>query len=290
MGTELKRIFENSRKEGYTIDVGGIKFFHQVSMDGLPQYSHELFLSLDDNRQYDLAGMMYMSMQNAIFARDSCENASSNVPISLCEEARSQVGENVSRAHQAYQKILNDIKMDITAFEGTLHDDPKIHNVMLVDYLVNSRMKYALDMMTDGVERELWRDPQATALSLEGDCDDYAFLKLKLLQDLGIVGKEDAFAMTFETKDGSGHMTLIVADSRGEYFVFENYSVNEDDPENPLYPEAQSIHDYVSKNVSIIYEIYNGYDQFRSEFALDLQEDKPRPVEPDNKKDLTLTP
>lgn len=86
--------------------------------------------------------------------------------------------------------------------------------ILKINYQVNSTIQPMTDQDIYGVE-EKWAYPTDV-----GDCEDYALLKQKLLQQAGI-SPSDLLITVVLQPNGDGHAVLTVRTDRGE-FVLDN--------------------------------------------------------------------
>ncbi len=208
-----------------------------------------------------LKGVAQLLLKRTLFNNEPCEDTSNIVSIDHCEKLRTTLGSNnIDMANTAYQNLLKEIEADITAFEGTLHQDPKIHNAMLVDYIINQKMAYKKDIDIFGKD-DVWADPTITAATMQGDCEDYTLLKLKVLMDLKIISPGEGYIGYIEDQQENGHAILVITDSNGKPYVLDNYEATE---ETPIEPTATPLEEYQQENISTFFSIYDGHNIYKN--------------------------
>ncbi len=278
MTLNLAEAYNRNVKTGHKIALGDMEFVFSTGKSDVT-FPDIMMRSSDARRQMGplVAGQVQLEFLATLLTRDNCEDVSSVVPVGACEAGRSIYGENkIESDRRAYSQLLDELKADITNFEGKLHDDPRIHNAMLVDYLINSRVKYTPDEEQYG-DDDLWAHPNMTASSMKGDCEDYAILKLQLMKDLGVVRHGEAFVTYMDMKDGDAHANLIVIGEDGQLYVFENYEGSED---SPLDVYATPLSEYMEESeVEFLNSLYDGENAYTNVALLDKSyEDASPPV------------
>ncbi len=203
--SSLFETFNAANNEGKRIQLAPYNFVFAVSHDNFqPSDVTEAGVQKLSEEHTMLKGVAQLLLQRTLFNNEPCEDASNVVSIDHCERLRTTLGStNIDMANTAYRDLLKEVAADITAFEGTLHPDPKIHNAMLVDYLINQKMTYKKDTNTFGRD-DVWADPTITAATMQGDCEDYALLKLKVLMDLKIISPGEGYVGFIENKENEG--------------------------------------------------------------------------------------
>jgi predicted transglutaminase-like cysteine proteinase len=93
----------------------------------------------------------------------------------------------------------------------------RLAEIARINREVNERVDWATDLEIYGVE-ERWALPQQRGNRLEGDCEDYALEKRRLLIEAGIPPAALAFATTYSPSTGH-HAVLIVRTSAGDYVL-----------------------------------------------------------------------
>jgi predicted transglutaminase-like cysteine proteinase len=260
----LEKIFGTAAKQGKEIHLAGETFIFQLSQSLLERDMFRQYDDLIKQKQSMLANFALLAQQDAMFSAESCGKASPVISTLACEVGRRNAGDDIQKGNQAYQKILDDAASQIAASDGYLHYDPRINKIMIVDCLVNNLIKYTRDDPNVDGTKDLWQDPRATALRLKGDCEDYAFLKLKLLQDLKLVDKDEAYAMMVKRKDGTGHATLVAKGEYGSTYVFENISLDDDIPNNQIKPQTIPLDKYLDDEVAQVFTLFNGHDIYKN--------------------------
>ena len=137
----------------------------------------------------------------------------------------------VSEASQASMKIIGRANPPIGAYDFC-RDNTEVCNpvyadtgpapltedrwkeILKVNYQVNSSIQPMTDMDVYGVE-EKWAYPKTV-----GDCEDFALLKQKLLQDAGF-SPSDLLITVVLQPNGEGHAVLTVRTDRGD-FILDN--------------------------------------------------------------------
>lgn len=271
MGSQLTEKFMAENNAGRTMSLAGYRFRFAVNHDDYGTIDLEDFKALRESLGTIVAGPAQLIVFNTIYNKEPCDSASNIIPSPICEKVREDFGEEkIYERQQSYQELLKEIRQDLISFEGQLHEDPKIHSAMLVDYLINQRMKYSSDPDHQRME-ELWAHPAETAHSLKGDCEDYAILKLELLKDLKIVKEGDAFIAVVGTKDNGPHAPLIIIGDDDIPYVLDNYAADE---ENLLEPSATPLDEYMENMEFKFDSLYDGYNIYK---FVSKEEDQDQP-------------
>jgi predicted transglutaminase-like cysteine proteinase len=90
----------------------------------------------------------------------------------------------------------------------------------LVNYEVNRRIKYRKDIDSHG-RLDQWSSPSQTLKSGFGDCEDYALLKMAVLESQGIALKDMTVVILYDKKRHFYHAVLSV-EVQGTHYILDN--------------------------------------------------------------------
>ena len=139
------------------------------------------------------------------------------------QQARSSVGLgdmlDCGENSQCYEKKDQLAKLLDTAEEQNFYDKLK-----MVNSAVNSMVEYRADRLIYKVA-DYWARPGETIGKGLGDCEDYAILKLALLERLGVPTKSMSLVVLKDTRRNLYHAILAVSTNKGA-FVLDNVQQN----------------------------------------------------------------
>lgn len=90
----------------------------------------------------------------------------------------------------------------------------------LVNHAVNRRIKYRKDTDSHG-RLDQWSSPSQTLKSGFGDCEDYALLKMAVLESQGIALKDMTVVILYDKKRHFYHAVLSV-EVQGTHYILDN--------------------------------------------------------------------
>jgi len=90
----------------------------------------------------------------------------------------------------------------------------------LVNHLVNSRITYRKDIDSHG-RLDQWSSPSQTLKSGYGDCEDYALLKMAVLESQGFALKDMTVVILYDRKRHFYHAVLSV-EVKGTHYILDN--------------------------------------------------------------------
>jgi len=94
------------------------------------------------------------------------------------------------------------------------------NKLKLINSQVNKLVYYQSDLQTYR-QKDHWAAPDESLRSGVGDCEDYAILKMALLQKLGIPAKAMSLVVLKDTKRNLYHAVLAVSTNKGT-FILDN--------------------------------------------------------------------
>lgn len=121
--------------------------------------------------------------------------------------------------------VTKDAKADPVKREAAANvvEHPLMGMAFTVDDFVNKSIKYKLDSEAFG-KLDVWRRPSDTQKAREGDCEDYALLKMAMLRNMGfpndkvwlMVGRQNMPGLNL---DPGGHAVLMVEIDKQHYVL-----------------------------------------------------------------------
>jgi predicted transglutaminase-like cysteine proteinase len=136
-------------------------------------------------------------------------------------------------------RLQNNLPELTAQMPPALRNDKTLQMAAMVDAMVDSRIK-----QNENADSFYWSDdynfhPFTTVERGEGDCDDFAILKRKLLIEMGVPSNQVYLMAGYDGKSGSGHMTCVVVGDDGKSYVIDNGSSGK--------PVLTPLDDYIKK-------------------------------------------
>lgn len=110
----------------------------------------------------------------------------------------------------------------VSAVVGETADLPLRDKLDRVNAVVNGAISYQTDIETYNVS-DNWAPPAQTLLRQQGDCEDFAIVKMAALKAAGVDPKEMALVILFDQKRHFYHAVLSVR-AGGRHYILDNMS------------------------------------------------------------------
>lgn len=95
---------------------------------------------------------------------------------------------------------------------------PLARRLAVINSAVNRQLRYASDTELYG-QLDYWAAPQETALRREGDCEDFAVLKMAALLNSGVAREDMAIVVVKDIKRDVLHAVVSVATDQGNLIL-----------------------------------------------------------------------
>lgn len=182
-------------------------------------------------RQLGVSGMLERLMEKTINSYENYLGVEFDLKHGRFDPARN---ENIDprTGQAAYNSFKSEIQTRLqnnlpelqAQMPAALRNDKTLQMAALVDAMVDSRIKQKEDADDFHWSQDYNFHPFTTVERGEGDCDDFAILKRKLLIEMGVPSNQVYLMAGYDGKNGGGHMTCVVVGDDGKSYVIDNGS------------------------------------------------------------------